>query len=190
MSFKQATVLIAGIGIAIQLHAQLPSQQLTDSLPSQVVSNKYLDVVSNKADDLERKLDEKSDKAFRQFQKQELRISSKLKKIDSLKAKEIYENTKQQYAVLNRKLQNSKLGQYLPSLDTISSSLKFLEQNPQFLATAKDAQEKLQQAMEKVKGMEEQFQKAEDIKKFLRERRQYLMDQLTTVGLCKRIEEA
>ena len=189
MSFKQATVLIAGIAIAIQLQAQAPMEQLEDSLPISVVSNKYLDVVSNKADDLERRLDEKSDKAIRQFQRQELRISSKLKKIDSLKAKEIYENTKQQYADLNRKLQNSKLGQYLPSLDTITTSLKFLEQNPQFLAATKDAQEKLQQAMDKVKGMEDQFQKAEDIKKFLKERRQFLKEQLKELGFAKELKK-
>lgn len=100
MSFRQATIIIVWIGIAIQTQAQDPIQGMVDSLPTEVVSDRYLDVVANKADQLETKLDSKATKALALFQKQESSILKTLNKLDSIKADNILSNGQRQYPVV------------------------------------------------------------------------------------------
>ncbi|WP_199119241.1 hypothetical protein [Pedobacter sp. ASV28] len=148
------------------------------------VSLQYVDQLSSTADRLEKKLDKQTTKALQQLQKQEDRMRRKLQKIDTLKANEIFGPAKEK---LNKNLTGAK--QYIPSLDTLASSLKFLEQNPQLLSAAKNAKEKLKQATEKMDGLKDKFQQAEAIKKYLKERRQYLKDQLTQFGFAKELKK-
>jgi thiamine kinase-like enzyme len=133
---------------------------------------RYLETVYSKADKLEKKLDKASEKALVQFQKQEAKMKKKLQKIDSLAANSIFADAPNQYKELTNRIKNSKqLSHYIPGLDTLSTSLKFLQQNPQLLSQAKEVKEKLKDVTSKVKELEGQFQKAGEIKKFLRERR-------------------
>jgi hypothetical protein len=161
-----------------------------DSLSSiQPVSNKYLESVAGRADKLDEKLDRKSQKALEQFQKQEEKIKRKLSKIDSSKAASVFNNAADKYKSLEEKLNKGVLSKgYNASLDTILTSFKFLQQNPEWLSKAKDTKEKLQDAVGKVNGLQSRFQKAEEIKKFLKERRQYLKDQLGQLGFAKELK--
>ncbi|TXJ29017.1 MAG: hypothetical protein E6Q24_04895 [Chitinophagaceae bacterium] len=96
----------------------------------------------------------------------------------------------QQYEGLEQKLADTKkLRQYIPSLDTLSISLKFLEQNPQLMVIAEKGPAKLEEAMSKVSGLQNQFQKAEEIKKFIKERKQYLKEQLGKFGLTNKLKK-
>src|SRR5688572_3762401 len=97
---------------------------------TQRVSSKYLDAVKSKASDLSEKLDKKSEKALTQLQKQEDRIKRKLARLDSSKAIEVFGDAESKYTELKQKLENpSSLTQYIPYLDTLKTSLKFLEDN-------------------------------------------------------------
>lgn len=163
------------------------SQQ--DSLPVSV-SVEYVSKVSGKADGLNTKLDKQTTKALRQWQKQEDRIKRKLARTDSLKSASIFGNAEQKYKELEQRLQNSSLPKtYIASLDTLSTSLRFLEQNPQFLAGAKETQQKLKDAINKVDGMDGRFQKAEEIKKFMRERKELLKNELSKFGFAKELKK-
>ncbi len=188
MKVKFTIILAAVLAITMDVMAQVPPQLSGDSLVNYVVPDKYLDVVGDKAERLERKLNKKSDKALSNLQKQESRIQSKLTKLDSLKAKEVIGSAKEQYSRLEKKLQDTKLRQYIPSLDSIETSLNFLHHNPQFLSTAKDVQQKLKDAQEKINGLKGELQKAEDIKRFLKERKQYLKDQLSKLGFDRELK--
>ncbi|HEY6505035.1 MAG TPA: hypothetical protein VIZ28_13750 [Chitinophagaceae bacterium] len=160
-----------------------------DSSSLTQIPSSYLDKVSSKANQLEQKLDMQTDKAVQQIMKQEAKMKRKLAKIDSLKAKEVFGNAEQKYKDLQEKLQSKLAGkQYIPSLDTLSTSLKFLQQNPQLIAQTKEAQKKLKDALDKVNGLEDQFRKAEEIKKFLKERKQFLKDQLSKFGFAKELK--
>ncbi len=172
------------------MHAGAQEQQglLEDSLKTKI-STKYLETVSNKAEGLEKKINAKSAKTLRQFQQQELRMHRKLSKLDSLKAKQIFGDAQQQYASLENKLKDAKLNRYIPSLDSIGTSLKFLEQNPQFLSSAKDAGQKLKYAIDQVNGLKTELQKAEDIKTFIRQRKDYLRSQLKDLGFAKELKK-
>ena len=192
MSFRQNLLLSLGIILSLCACAQTDSPQTADTLSilSASQSSKYLDIVTNKANKLEQKLNKQSAKALRQLQKLEKRIGGKLAKLDSNKAKEVFGNSEQQYKELARRLEKGgTLQQYLPSLDSLSSSLKFLEQNEQLLAQTKEARQKLKVAMNKVSGMEAKFQKAEEIKIFLKERKTYLQQALQNSGFAKELKK-
>ncbi|HEX2846416.1 MAG TPA: hypothetical protein VHN59_07695 [Chitinophagaceae bacterium] len=161
----------------------------SDTLPSPV-DGKYFDAVNKKAGQLEQKLDKQSEKIITQFLKQESKLKRKLARKDPAAAIAVFGDAKERYSKLQQKLAGTeKLKQYIPSLDTLSTSLKFLQQNPQLLAITKDGPAKLKEAMSKVNGLENQFQKAEKIKKFIKERKQYLKEQLGKLGLAKELKQ-
>ncbi len=186
MSFRSTILFMLAMTAVLFVQAQTDSTNREN-----IVSIKYLEQISSKSNQLEQKLDKQSDKAIQQLQKQEQRILKKLSKIDSLKAKQLLSNATEQYKNLEEKLNNkvSGLKQYIPSLDTLGTSLKFLRQNPELLSKTKQAKQKLDDALSKVKGLEGKFQKAEDIKKFLKERRQYLKEQLQQLGFAKELKK-
>ncbi|MBL7722745.1 MAG: hypothetical protein JNK27_01285 [Chitinophagaceae bacterium] len=176
------TLLIL-IVTAQHLYAQ-DSVQIT-----QQVSPNYIDAVAAKAKSLEEKLDKKSEKALEQMQKQEAKLRSKLEKIDSIAAKNVFAGGENKYKELAQKLKDNRLRQYIPQIDSLSTSLKFLEANPQFLSQAKEVKEKLKEAMSKMEALKGQLQKAEDIKQFLKERKQYLKEQLSKFGFAKELKK-
>ena len=175
--------------LTLLLYAGLQAQADTAST-SLSISTKYLDQESSKAGDLEQKLDRQSEKVLSKFLKAEQKLQRKLSRKDSAKAQQVFGSAGQQYAQLQDKLARAdKLRQYIPSLDTLSSSLKFLQANPQLMAITREGPAKLKEAMAKVNGLQTQFQKAEEIKKFLRERKEYLKGQLNNLGLGKQLKQ-
>jgi hypothetical protein len=162
-----------------------------DSLSfNKTISDNYLEIVAGKAGKVEEKLDRQSQKALERFQKQEARLYNKLSKIDSSKATALLNKATDQYKSLEQRLEKGLLSKsYNASLDTVFTSLKFLQQNSEWLSKSKDARVKLQQAIGKVGGLKSKFQKAEEIKKFLKERRQYLKEQLNQLGFAKELKK-
>jgi hypothetical protein len=164
--------------------------QPADSLSVQQLPSNYLDKVSSKAKQVEQKVDRKADKVLQAMLSQEAKMKKKLVKIDSLKAKEIFGNAEQKYKDLQGHLQSGILSKnYIASLDTLNTSLKFLQQNQQLLSKTKEVQQKLKDALGKVNGLENQFQKAEEIKKFLKERKEFLKEQLGNFGFAKELKK-
>jgi len=161
-----------------------------DSTGVSQVSTKYFDAVIKKANSLDQALDKRSKKALAKMQKQEAMLQKKLAKIDSLAALNFLENSKNKYQQLQDKLNNPQtLSQYIPLLDTITSSLKFLDQNQQWLTNVKDAKEKLDEASSKLKELQGKLQNAENIKQFLKERREYLKQQFEKFGFAKELKK-
>src|SRR5437773_2659496 len=131
--FIRITVLVAFIFFYSFLYGQ------DSSISMQRVSSEYPDKISSKANQLEQKLDRKSEKVLQSMQKQEARLKHRLTKIDSLAANNIFSDEKEKYSQLEQKLESpGKLTQYIPHLDSISTSLNFLTQNDQFISQAKD----------------------------------------------------
>ena len=183
MLFSKKILLIISL-ITLKLHAQDTAEISLQQIPS-----KYLDQVSSKAASLENKLDKETEKVLLQLQKEEEKLKKKLSKIDSAAAKNIFADAEKKYKELKESLQNGSPGQYIPRLDSLSTSLNFLQQNPQLLSQAKEAKEKLSGALDKVKGLQNQFQRAETIKKFLKERKQFLKEQLNKFGFAKELKK-
>jgi hypothetical protein len=190
MNARLIFLTITGIVLAACLYGQVANSPEPGSIDvSPRVLSKYMGIAETKAGDLEEKLAKRSGKALAQLQKQEQKIQRKLARIDSLKANKLLGDAKQQYGQLEQRLKKaSSLQQYIPSLDTLSTSLKFFQNNPALLAKVKDGQVKLKESLSKVNGLKDQFSRAEEIKKFLKERRQYLKEQLSQMSFAKELK--
>lgn len=176
-----------GIIMSLCIYAQNILSDDSISLPS-ISSERYIESVNSSVSNLQQKLDKKSEKVLQQFQKQEARIKRKLGKIDSVKAASIFADAEQQYQQLEQNIRINERIPYISSLDTLGSSLGFLQQNQEWLSQAKGTPQKLQEAISKVKALGHGFQKAEEIKKFLKARKQYLKEQLSQLGLAKELK--
>jgi hypothetical protein len=155
------------------------------SLPSN-----YLSQVSSKLDGISDKLDKKSGKALSQLQKQEDKIRRKLSRLDSSKAKQVFGDAEQKYNELQQKLNNpSSLTQYIPYLDTLKTSLKFLENNKGLLGKVKDLDKSFSGASGKLKSLETSLANAENIKAFIKQRRGYLKEQLGNLPFASELKK-
>jgi hypothetical protein len=181
-------LLLIGSAIAAQ---SLPRQNGDTSIirNSRLVSS-YVKGINSKVDRLNQKLDKYSAKALAKAKKQEELIIRKLTRKDSLKAIAVFGNAEEHYKQLEQRLQKVvSLQQYVPSLDSLSLSIQFLQQNFQLLSRGNETQQKIKDAMGKVTSLEQRFQKAEEIKIFLRERKKILKDQLQSLGFAKQLKK-
>jgi hypothetical protein len=162
-----------------------------DTATTARVSDKYLQTVSVKSQQLQDKLDKKTTKLLSGFEKQEARLLKKWPAGDSLKLKAAIENKEAAYRQLKDKMtaKTGGLKKYIPSLDTLSTSLSFLKQNPSFLPSNSQSLKKVDDALTKVKGLEAQFQQAAQVKEFIKQRQQYLKDQLAGLGFAKQLKQ-
>ncbi|MGC4037078.1 MAG: hypothetical protein QM764_14055 [Chitinophagaceae bacterium] len=143
----------------------------------------YIDKISTKAADADHKIDQLSEKALQKFLQKQQRLHRKLYKVDSLSAGKMVTDAAQRYKSFEQKLSNpAKATQYIPFLDTLKTSLKFLNKNKDLLAKVKDSDTRIKESLAKVDGLEQQLQKAEEIKKFLQQEKQLLKDQLAKFG--------
>jgi hypothetical protein len=159
----------------------LSSLQLLQAQDSVSIIDKYVEKVSSKGNALEGKLDRQSEKILARLQKQESKMKRKLVKIDSAAAMNIFANGNNKFEEFKK-----RSGNYIPKLDTLVTSMKFLEQNSRLLSSSK---EKVQDALAKVNELKDQFAKAESIKQFLKERKQYLKEQLSKFGFAKELKK-
>jgi hypothetical protein len=182
-----ACIMLCSYGIFAQSDSTL-------NKPSSVndINSKVLNGLQNQYTSLQSKLDKQSVKLLSKMQKREDKLHTKLNSIDSNKAKQLFtDDIKQHYIDLQSTLSNKTdklkkfpLKEYMPGLDSMQTSLSFLMNNPN-LPTDKLAQ--LQSVTAKLKDLQGQLQKANDIQTFIREREATLKEQLMNTGLGKQL---
>lgn len=190
MTGHRIVTLIAATLLVMQTYAQ-PLLQESDSLASlPSVPGRYVEQVNKTATSLDSRLGEKSTKLIAAWQKQEARIFKKLSRKDSVKAATMLATANRQWKQLDEKLQREgSLQTYIPSLDTLASSISFLQQHPNLLDNTGEGSKKLKEASEALAALQQRFQKAEEIKKFLQARKQMLKDQLANLGFAKELKK-
>jgi hypothetical protein len=164
------------------------SQTHLDSLFRKIDPQKWSTVVEKKLSKLEDKIISKSEKTLQRSQREEERIYKKqLTTKDSLVAKAKLAEIQTKYKELEEKFKNpssiipANARQYLPHLDTLKTALKFLDQQ--------NANGNVKNALSKIESFETKMQQAEEIKKFIRERRDQLKQQLEQLGLVKGLKK-
>jgi len=154
-----------------------------DTVISAKLAHKYVATVSDKADNITNGLDKQTEKYISKLQKQEAKIQKKLSKIDPVASKNIFSNSAQTYQQLKTDLQNKSdrllkgSGQYVTWLDTASTSLKFFEKNDA-LKNIAAGQAQIKTALGKMHALEDEFKQAENVKEFIRQRKEYLKQKL------------
>lgn len=173
------------------------AQNTSDSanFPNKQLSKKYFDNIVSKSDKYSEQFTKQTEKYLSRLQKQEDILKQKLQKVDSIAANNIFAQSARKYQEIQEKVKSKtdKLldgdGRYFPWLDTIRTSLKFLEtSNPQ-LAKIAGAGGQLKETMTKLKEMERQLKEAENIKDFVRQRKQFLNEQFKKYGLGNELKK-
>lgn len=165
------------------------SAQDTSAASLSKISSGYIQQVSDKSDKVSRKLSGNTAKALLKFQKQQNKLKGKLSKIDSASAAGIFNAAEERFHKLEQSLdQPQKFTHYIPFLDTLKTSLKFLSGNKNVVDKAKGFNKNLTEGLSKVNNLESQIQKAEDVKRFLKDQKQFLKEQLSRFGFAKELK--
>jgi hypothetical protein len=158
----------------------------TDKLTA--LQEKYTNQVESKISKLQERLSERSLKVLKRFSKKEAALKRKLAATDTASANRIFGDVSGQYNKLEQQLQQpQKLTQYIPALDTLKSSVGFLGQLNPINGEAKEKSDQLKTTMSKFDGLQNELGKADAVKKYLRERKEYLKQQLSGYGFTKEL---
>lgn len=183
---KYLIVVCVFTGLVMQVYAQ-------DSSSMKKVTEKYVESVSSKANQLEKKIDKQTLKVLKQMQKLEAKLQGKLSRIDSLESKRLFGGSAAKYKEWEQKLTNPASSvlpqgnQYMAYLDTLKTSFSFLDQQSLIGNTA-GMSEKLQSAQANLTELEAKFGQAAAFQQFLKERRQYLKERLSNYGMLKQLK--
>lgn len=174
------------LSVLLLFSSLLYSQSNLDSLLQKIDPQKLASVITKQSEQVEKKLVDKSMKVLNSLQKQEEKVYQKmLKGKDSLLAKMKLDEVKGKYASLKDKLTSpaiaSKAKQYIPNLDSLSTSLKFLDEN--------GIGGKVKDALAKTESLKDKFQQAEEIKNFIKERKEQLKQQFEKLGMMKQLKK-
>lgn len=187
MIFKQSLLAKAVLSLIafFLLTSSAKSQSKLDSIFDKLDPQKFAASIGKKAEKLEDKLVTKSMKVLDKLQSQEQKIYRKLLSTkDSLQAKVALSDIKTKYKALQDQLKSPALSgaarQLIPHLDSLTTALKFLDQNGKT--------GKIKDALSKTKSLQDKFQQAEEIKKFIKERREQLKQQLEKLGMVKQLK--
>lgn len=154
---------------------------------------RFLDKLNKKSEQVEEKLIASSEKALQRMKKQEKKLKKKMARKDSTSAEQVFGDVEERYRQLQARLKEpvktGKAGQYLPHMDTLKTSLNFLTKNKDLLPGGEETIGKVKDALKSVNGLEGKLDQAADVKKYLRERRQLLKDQLNRFGLTKELKK-
>jgi hypothetical protein len=179
----------------------LPQSSSAQGTPDSVntrtakITQKYIGAVDEKAAAITEKLDKQTEKYLNKLAKQEAKLQSKLSSIDSSAAKRIFTGAQGKYQDIEQKLKNKSeqliknTGRYMPWLDSASTSLKFLEGKNPLLTNVNGNAAKITGALSKVKQLEDEFKQAASVKDFIRQRKEYLTQQLKNYNLGSELKK-
>lgn len=184
--------------LTLFLFACLCTAQAQDSLlqKANAIPGKYLSQVKQKSDKMERQITARSEKALSRFMKQEEKLKRRLGKIDSLKANNLFAHSIDSLGSLKSRMKG-KLGKYSgaltqggPYLDSLSNSLSFLKDSKGLLEQSKGITDKLNGSLKSVDNLKDKLAQAEQIKAYIRERKQLLKEQLSQyTGFTKDLQK-
>lgn len=162
------------------------SQSKIDSFVARFDPYKWAASIEKKAERLQNKIILRSEKVLRRLQKQEEKVYRRmLHGKDSLLAKAALAEIQGKYDSFQEKLRDTSVSTgstvlYIPKLDTLSTALKFLD--------SQGKSGNLKDALAKAQTLKVKFQQAEEIKKFILERKQLLKQHLENLGLTKELK--
>ncbi|WP_441573514.1 hypothetical protein [Chitinophaga sp. RAB17] len=135
---------------------------------------------------MERQVSKHSEQALSRFLKQEEEMKRRLGRIDSLKANNLFATSIASMEGMKARVKG-KAAKYEslissdggPYLDSLSNSLAFLKQSKQLLSQSKGITGKLNGSLKAVDNLKDKLAQAEQIKAYIRERKQLLKEQLS-----------
>ena len=159
------------------------------------VGSSTINALQSKYSKLTRLLQKQSGKLLQRMQRKEAKLRAKMMAKDSAAAKTLFANSQQQYQQLEGKLKDTAaltsafpLKEYMPDVDSMQTSLRFLQQAQTRIPGVTDGQlQQITGASQQLQQLQGQLQQANDIKAFIRQRRDQLKAQLDQMGMTKEL---
>jgi hypothetical protein len=139
---------------------------------------RFNDCVKRKTGKLEAQLTRQTNKYLQHLARKDEKLRRKLQKTDSTVAKQLFEGAAEQYAKLSKQLKNPvslagrTRGQYLPYVDSLKTSLAFLQQNSNLLQSEQAQQ--ITSSLQQVQQLQGKLQQTEQIKAFIKQRKEQI----------------
>ena len=157
------------------------------------ISSKTIIGLQEKYSDLTSKLSKQSAKLLDEMQRKETRLYKKLNTIDNIQAQQLfskgisqkYQDLQSGLAKTTGKFEQFPLKEYLPGVDSVQTVLNFALQGPNLPI---NKLEQLQTLSTKLKDLQGELQKANDIQAFVKGREAMLKEQLVNTGLVKQLK--
>lgn len=183
MALKPLLVLLAASCITLIARSQ-DNAGVVDKITNFPTS--FFDKVNRKTASVEDRLTRQTEKYLQRMARQERKLQERLSKVDSNGAKQLFANSQQRYQQLADKIKSDSVvkktsgrAAYVPSLDTVKTSLSFLQQNNQLLGNTNDAQQKIKESIGNVDKLENKLKQSEEVKAFVQQRKQLIKQQLS-----------
>ncbi|OQP64634.1 hypothetical protein [Niastella populi] len=185
MRLNPIVMLMACLFIAHMSPAQ-DSLCLTDKVSS--FPAYFLDKINKRTSGLEAAIISKTERYLKKVSKEERRLKKKLFRKDSAAASQLFPDPASQYRSfqnsITEKINISKSKEYIPFLDTLTTSLHFLEKNATFLNNSS-----VQQSLLRINKMKDQFQAAKELQRYMQDRRKKIREQLGKLNMLKELKQ-
>lgn len=157
---------------------------------------KFFQKINGRASRLERTLENTTEKYLKKLARQEARLKKKLSRIDSAASEKLFANSTSTYQQLlidlkeKRSATDPRNNSYVPFLDTLKTSMRFLQQADRSnLAGLKNPPIGIQESLSKLNQLQGKFNQTEEIRHLLTARKQFLQQQLAQFGLVKEFKK-
>jgi hypothetical protein len=145
----------------------------------------FLNKVQNKYANLEDRLTKQTEKYLMRLAKREKRLKKKMAKVDSAAAEQTFGNIDAQYDKMLAAVRTDSLplkkgnGAYIPMIDSVKTSLAFLDKNNAILPKGKEVTDKLKGSVSQVNQLQSRLQQSEQVKAFIQQRKQQIKSSLS-----------
>jgi len=153
------------------------------------LSDKYIQDIGSRSVEYQAKMQQSTEKYLDKLNSQEQLLQKQLSKADPAAADRIFNGSQQVYDKIQNDLKNNSenilrpMGKYVPGIDSAVTSLKFLQQNGNLPGRLGSNAAQVKAALSKVQALEDQFKKTDNVEDFIKQREQYLQQQLASYNL-------
>jgi hypothetical protein len=182
---------IACVFVLFSFTADCQANQAAIQQPdiSQKLSDKYIREMGSRSALYQEKIQVSTEKYLEKLKAQEQILRQQLDKINPEAAQRIFNGSQQAYNKIQNDLKNNSenvlrsCGKYVPGIDSAITSLKFLQQNGNISEKLSSNVAQVKAALSKVKELEDQFKKTDNVADFINQREDYLKQQLSSYKL-------
>lgn len=156
---------------------------------------KVLKQINARSEGINDKLMNQSEKYLKRMAREERKLRRKLLRSDSTAAENIFGDAQTQYSLLQQKIKNTSQqtsnlpGKYLPHLDSLQTAFKLLDKAHRLLEKNPQAGLLLKKAITNVEELQDKFSQADNIKRYIQQRKKFLEEQLASYGLTKDLKK-
>ncbi|MBO9204674.1 MULTISPECIES: hypothetical protein [Niastella] len=182
-------LLLIPVFIISMLYCKVSRAQEKEPVVDKIINfpTTFFNKVQNKYANLEDRLTKQTEKYLQRLKKKEKKMKRKLAKVDSAKAEQTFGDVDAQYDKMIASIQPDSLpvkrgaGAYIPMVDSVKTSLAFLEKNSTVLSQSKDLQDKVKGSLSQVSQLQGKMQQSEQVKAFIQQRKSQIKESLGRV---------